>query len=1232
MKTFRSGFVWMRVAGFSLGWILSTQAEVTRFGITNSWRFQQTTNFDGVAWQAPGFDDSGWPAGPGLLYVETNPAVEPRLTPLILGRMTYYFRTHFSYFGSRQGLTLTFSNRIDDGAVFYLNGAEIQRVRLPLAPTMITYATTAGLPPGTSDATSFDVFSLSGSGLTNLAVGDNVLAVEVHQNSSSSSDIVFGCALSTASSETEVAIVRQPADATVLDGRPARFWVETSGTQPISYQWFKEGQPIAGAALATNLIGAVAPADAGLYQVVASNLLNVVTSAPARLTVLEDHVAPQLLSAVRYKSSNTVTVSFSESVEATSATNVANYDLRAIGQPLDRLSPLSATLLGDGVVLLSIAPPAPGAAYRLRVTNVTDLSSARNPVPPDSVIPVACVMDLVAINETTWWRYEASGAEVGEGWREPGYNDLGWSNGLALFDGRRGTLPSLPAPCRTLLGLTNAAGTAQVVTYFFRTRFLFDGPLVRPVLRLWKICDDGAVFYLNGAEVLRTRMPSNGPITPSTWASASVSTASAEPPLTGPGWVIPASSLAAGENLLAVEVHQDGLTSPDVTFGAALEVTVNDTPAVLLSLPAMVPENAGTLTNRGLISLTAPPDSDLLVQFNCSAASALALPASLLVPAGQTNAAFSLTLVPDGALAGPQTVRVTAQANHYDSGEASMVILDSDTSVLTVSFPAMVPETAGTVTGVVTSAQAPATDFAIQLSSSDPNTLRVPSSLLLPAGQTTAVFTATVPDDPLINGTRTVTITAGVTNWTPGSVSVEVRDNEGTDLLLTLPQAAVEGDGVRTNAGQLRLQGLLLTNLVVALATSDSTKLTVPATVTVPAGQSNVSFDVTIVDNALTDGTKSVVVLAEAPGFRSASGVVSVADNDVHHYQFSALDSPQTIGVGFPLTLVAADVNGLRLNLFTNWVNLQAVSGGQVVPGLATNAIRFSAGEWSGNLTCTSAIPWARVVANLPGGGTSESQPFDVEAPAVRTLSLAATDVAYVSGSGRLWATIAAQDAAYPNSLVELDPVSGTVIASFPIGPDPTRMEQTDNGQYLYVVVSNATAVRQFDLDARRVNFTIVPPTDPQCVPALVQDLATVAGSPNRVVLANRFWYCSFGEIRLFDHGVSQPSVVPVSSDPQLVKLERSGVPGVVYEAWQNAFIRLQIKSDGIAQLDQTSGLITPGARLKAANGLVYTVAGEILDPQALTLAGTYPGMGGTGNQVETDAGVQRTLFLSPQA
>ena len=175
--------------------------------LTTSWRYS-SANLDGTDWTARGYDDSGWEgAGPGLLWVDdrtggADPGVQPKRTLLPTNPatpgfpyVTYYFRTHFNFTNDPAGAVLTFTNYIDDGAVFYLNGVEIYRDNLPPSPAAITNATLATGYHCGGDATCPTVFTIHGSRLASLTAGDNVLTVEVHNYSVESPDITFGSAL-----------------------------------------------------------------------------------------------------------------------------------------------------------------------------------------------------------------------------------------------------------------------------------------------------------------------------------------------------------------------------------------------------------------------------------------------------------------------------------------------------------------------------------------------------------------------------------------------------------------------------------------------------------------------------------------------------------------------------------------------------------------------------------------------------------------------------------------------------------------------------------------------------------------------------------------------------------------------------------------------------------------------------------------------------------------------------
>jgi len=164
--------------------------------ITAPWRYN-TNNLDATpTWKATNYNDSAW-SGPSnaLLFIETSTNIPaPKNTPLPEksggGPLnTYYFRTTFNLTNAAGVGSLQFSNLVDDGAVYYLNGVEVARLYIATGP--VTYATLAA----SHEADTWSNFTLTGAALTNLVEGQNTLAAEVHQTGSTSTDIVFGSAV-----------------------------------------------------------------------------------------------------------------------------------------------------------------------------------------------------------------------------------------------------------------------------------------------------------------------------------------------------------------------------------------------------------------------------------------------------------------------------------------------------------------------------------------------------------------------------------------------------------------------------------------------------------------------------------------------------------------------------------------------------------------------------------------------------------------------------------------------------------------------------------------------------------------------------------------------------------------------------------------------------------------------------------------------------------------------------
>ncbi len=171
-------------------------------------------------------------------------------------------------------------------------------------------------------------------------------------------------------------------------------------------------------------------------------------------------------------------------------------------------------------------------------------------------------MPLVGL--TSLWHFDQSGNDLGTSWSTVGYNDSAWPTGrglLAVED-----CGCLPEAINTPLSLVN--GPVTVITYYFRTTFIAPTNGNVSGLQIYHVLDDGAIFYLNGQEILRVNMPTDT-VTFSTQASTALGNASLQGPV-----VLPAALLQTGTNLLAVEVHQSGATSSDIVFGMSLDALI----------------------------------------------------------------------------------------------------------------------------------------------------------------------------------------------------------------------------------------------------------------------------------------------------------------------------------------------------------------------------------------------------------------------------------------------------------------------------------------------------------------------------------------------------------------------------------------------------------------------------------------------------------------------------------
>lgn len=1197
--------------------IQTAAADIPLLQTTNWWRYMDTAYLDGVNWSAPNYDDSGWPTGPALFYFEDSTLVSPKNTPLAPGRTAYYFRTRISVPISVTNSTLRFTSRIDDGAVFHLDGKELMRVRMAAAPAVITSTNRATGTPISGDAYTSEALSRAG---IDLSAGEHTLAVELH-DAVQGGDVVFGTAMSVRLSNAPPVILAQPTSLVVEEGLRFTLGTTVDGAPTPSLQWFKDGNPRTGSTAATMTVLTARLADSGVYWLVASNQFGVLASTQAVVTVMADTNAPKVISAVAQRDLTNILVTFSEPVTSGSAGTASNYTFFRTTLPTESPRVTSVTLISPTLVSVATEGWEPGINYTLRIDGILDAAVTPNPIAPDTEVPVRFHIDLLAPSDTSAWRYWALGTHPGPAWAEPAFDDALWPSGPGLF-AAGSPLPTSTDPVRTTLPLT--AGTNSILTYYFRTTFDIPAILETNSVRLHQVVDDGVLYYLNGEEAYGTGVPAARPLPYDSMATINVGNAAYSPPLSSAGMALPVTALVPGLNHFAAEVHQSASGLQDASFACRLDaVVLRYLPRLRLTLPATLSEADGELTGAGEVRVDEPAARDLVIELESSLPNVIQGPQTVTIPAGATRAGCSLHVQDDHQLNGTRIATITARHPTLLAGTAQILVNDNETATLNLSAPPSAPETQRSLPIELRISTVPDIPINVRITATGPGRLTVPPAILLPRGTNRIEFQATILDNALIDGPEDVTIEAYVPGWPVATAQVRIQDDERPLVTLTLPEAISEASGVLTNGGVMSIAGTLTTNLTVTLESSGNPALNLPPTLVIPAGRSNVLFNVVISDNIEAEGDRTVTITASAPGMEGASRTLGILDNDPHHIRFSPIPEIVQSGANFGVWARAENADGSLQTRFD--LRLELVAEGLDGPvGLeASRTDPFWAGQGGAEVHTTNAARVVRIRArDYPG----ETGPFNVILPPIYKASQMATDIAWHAASKTLFATVPAASPSYPGMLVAIDPTTGTATNAYPLAASPGRIELAAAGTHAFIAVSNDLALQRFDFTTR----TTSPPfalNTPNSLVWLVTDFCVPAGHGDTVVAS---------VMQLDQNNTALAGIWRYTSGTrsQLPKLSATGSWKV--EAAAGNFEVLiappLVRADAMGDRLMATNLDGASATVFLKEGQVYDDLGNYYSLSTLSRLGSYPGVIDTrlGTAIpEVNPAYRRVHFLS---
>ena len=271
--------------------------------------------------------------------------------------------------------------------------------------------------------------------------------------------------------------------------------------------------------------------------------------------------------------------------------------------------------------------------------------------------------------------------------------------------------------------------------------------------------------------------------------------------------------------------------------------------------------------------------------------------------AGSPNVLTLGSINASHTFAAPGTYRGTVTLSDDDGGTASRNFTVSVTPPPRLELRlsnSSVAESAGTaaVQLTVTASNFPSSEaILVQLASSDTSEARLPPSVTIPAGSNSTLVNIDAVDDNLLDGSVTVTLSGSTAGVAAATIALVITDHE----TLTLRSNRVR---VRENAGAgAAVLTLSRSNtdrqqpLTVSLSSSDASELTLPATVTIPAGAASIDVGLTAVDDTLLDGVQIVSVDASAAGYVGGGVSLEVLD----HEPLQLVSSVTTLTEGSPI-------------------------------------------------------------------------------------------------------------------------------------------------------------------------------------------------------------------------------------------------------------------------------------------------------------------------------------------
>ncbi|MFC0018250.1 chitobiase/beta-hexosaminidase C-terminal domain-containing protein [Roseibacillus persicicus] len=300
---------------------------------------------------------------------------------------------------------------------------------------------------------------------------------------------------------------------------------------------------------------------------------------------------------------------------------------------------------------------------------------------------------------------------------------------------------------------------------------------------------------------------------------------------------------------------------------------------------------------------------------------------------------------------------------------------------LTLAFPSDTLAEGAPLQGQVSIPSAVAEDVSVVVGTNRAGEVETLQPILIPAGSTSADFILTAIQDSRVEAPSTVTVNATALNHRDATSNLFLLDDDTPVLTLEVDETSVSEDFGAVTARVRRADASSLSQRVY-LSNTAPDQATVPSFVTIPAGQLEIGFVVSIIDNSLADGNQFLDLQARV---EAGSQVVSTSS-------ISTLEVRDNEGPSLTLLPDASLLNEGSIHSFT-----LRRGGLEPVDALTVDLTQTPMGE----ISAPSSVTFPAGVSEVPVSVTA----LNSVSSGTRTVILRASAPGYTDGLARFSVT-----------------------------------------------------------------------------------------------------------------------------------------------------------------------------------------------------------------------------------